>query len=105
MQPYYMQVEPLFSQLRQSFRTLQLILVVLTGKTPIYGEQGGGIGDERGEGGRGRGREGGRQAVCLLLCFASTSQGHMTSSVFNRNEVSFCPLTPTHTHSGSEACG
>ena len=33
-----LQVEPIFSQLRQSLRTLQLILVVLTGKTLIYGE-------------------------------------------------------------------
>ena len=38
MQPHCLQVEPIFSQLQQSFRTLQLILVVLTGKTPIYGE-------------------------------------------------------------------
>ena len=71
MQPYYMQVEPLFSQLRQSFRTLQLILVVLTGKTPIYGEQGGGIGDERGEGGR---EEAGSLSA-TMLCF-NQSRSH-----------------------------
>ena len=63
MQPHCLQVEPIFSQLRQSFRTLQLILVVLTGKTPIYGEV---IGMEldcreegrRLQGGSGRGLEG-----------------------------------------------
>ena len=68
MQSYYMQVEPLFSQL-----------------------------ERRGVLGRWKGVRERRQAVCVLLCFALTSQGHMTSSVFNGHEVPFCPLTPTHT--------
>ena len=37
-------VEPLFRQLRMDYPEIQLIIVVLPGKTPVYGEQCGGWG-------------------------------------------------------------
>ena len=61
-------VEPLFRQLRAEKADLQLIMVILPGKTPVYGEwwcvcvwEGGGEGGGRGKvgvGGWGRGWEG-----------------------------------------------
>lgn len=32
------QVEPMFRYLKSSFQALQLVVVVLPGKTPVYGE-------------------------------------------------------------------
>lgn len=34
------QVEPMFRYLKSNFQGLQLILVILPGKTPVYGKQG-----------------------------------------------------------------
>ena len=31
------QVEPMFKYLKQTFRGLQLVIVILPGKTPVYG--------------------------------------------------------------------
>lgn len=40
-QALYLQVEPMFKFIQSAFPSIQLIVVILGGKTPIYGKSGG----------------------------------------------------------------
>lgn len=54
-------VEPMFKHLKMSYVGLQLIVVILPGKTPVYGEN------------LGRGLQGHAGSVCRIICFISVS--------------------------------